>query len=379
MSAPASSYDLRLLKRKTSPSENFQIAKLLSGYADYTSAKTLFHLDKVLQIKDVNTSELLFVGCVFEGGSNEVFHAVARKGNTKFRGYTALLDAGLNCKPERPTFIVTGGISTAINVLNNSVSLYASFKSAFYDSTAAQITIAESSNLNIYESFSLGSCAEKETLSITGVILLIESIIFTVGKQYALTLKSENSEGAINSASALLLSPAPAAVNLRYGSTLDAAIASQSASTVYISRTLKSVTSSSGLILFADLQASTYAPTGYYVSIEANELGRYPFYRVTTASGLVTEVGEIVSRHADEYFYFSSVSEADALSHAAQSIMLYYTVLQTPVGSDFEQRKYYQGTFADSSLAAQGHYVKADRVTSITVDESGIAWVLIEN
>lgn len=379
MSAPSTSYDTRLLKRKTTPIESFQIAKLLSKYVDYSTAKSLFHLDKILQIKDVNTSALLFVGLIFPGGINEAFHAVARKGNTKFRGYAALLDAGLNCKPERPTFIVTGGISTAINVLNNSVSLYASFKSAFYDSTAAQITIAESSNLNIYESVSVGSCAEKETLTLSGVILLIESIIFTVGKQYSLTLKAENSEGAINSVSALLLSPAPAAVNLRYGSTLDAAIASQSASTVYISRTLKNATSSSGLVFFANLQATTYAATGYYVSILANELGRYPFYRVTTASGLVTEVGEIVSRHADEYFYFSSVSEADALSHPAQNIMLYYNVMQTPVGSDFEQRKYYQGTFADSSLAAQGHYVKADRVTSITVDESGIAWVLIEN
>ena len=377
MSAPASSYDLRLLKRKTSPSESFQIAKLLTGYADYASAKTFFHLDKILQLKDVNTSESLFVGLIFPGGTNEAFHAVARKGNTKFRGYVALLDAGLNCKPERPVFAVTGGFSTSIIVLYNSVSLYASFKSAFYDSTAAQITIAESSNLNIYESVSVGSCAEKETLTLSGVVLLIESIIFTVGKQYSLTLKAENTEGVTNSVSALQLSPAPAAVNLRYGSTLNAAIASQGASTVYISRTLKNVVSFSGLVLFANLQATTYAPTGYYVSIEANELGRYPFYRVTTASGLVTEVGEIVSRHADEYFYFSSVSEADALSHAAQGIMLYYTVLQTPVGSDFEQRKYYQGTFANSPIAAQGYYVKADRVTSITVDSAGKAWVLI--
>lgn len=379
MSAPASSYDLRLLKRKTSPAENFKIAKLLSGYVDYYTAKTLFHLDKILQLKDVNTSELMFIGCVFEGGSNEAFHATARKGNTKIRGHVVLLDAGLNCKPERPLFVVTGGIGTSINVLNNSISLYASFKSAYYDATSAQITIAESSNLNIYESFELGSCAEKETLTLSGVILLIESIIFTVGKQYALSLKAENSEGSINSVSALLLSPVPAAVNLRFGSTLNAAIASQSASTVYISRTLKNVVSSSGLVLFADLQATTYAPTGYYVSIQANELGRYPFYRVTSLSGQVTEVGEIVSRHADEYYYFSSVSKVDALSRPAQSITLYYTVLQTPVGSDFEQRKYYQGTFADSPLAAQGYYVKADRVTTLTVDESGIAWVLIEN
>lgn len=376
MSAPSTSYDTRLLKRKTTPIESFQIAKLLSEYVDYSTAKTLFHLDKILQLKDVNTSELLFVGLIFPGGINEAFHAVARKGNTKFRGYAALLDAGLNCKPERPTYIVTGGISTSINVLNNSVSLYASFKSAYYDSTAAQITIAESSNLNIYESVSVGSCAEKETLTLSGVILLIESIIFTVGKQYSLTLKAENTEGVTNSVSALQLSPAPAAVNLRYGSTLNAAIASQGASTVYISRTLKNVVSFSGLVLFANLQATTYAPTGYYVSIEANELGRYPFYRVTTSTGQVTEVGEIVSRHADEYFYFSSVSEADALSHPAQSIMLYYTVMQTPVGSDFEQRRYYVGTFVDSQIAPTGYYVKSDRSTSIYVGSDGTSWVL---
>lgn len=377
MSATSSSYDSRLFKRKTSPAESFQVAKLLTGYIDYSTAKTLFHLDKILPMKDISTSELLFIGLVFPGGSNEAFHATARRGNTKIQGHYAMLDAGLNCKPERPAFFTTGGISTSINVLNNSVSLYATFKSAFYDATSAQMTIADSSNLNVYESSELGSCAERETLALSGVMLLIESLIFTVGKQYALTLKAENSEGSINSISALLLSPAPAAVNFRFGYSLDAAIASQSASTVYISRTLKNVTSSSGLLLFANLQASSYAQTGYYVSVEANELGRYPFYRVTTSSGQVTEVGEIVSRHADEYYYFSSVSKADALSHSPQSILLYYTIMQTPVGSDFEQRRYYQGTFADSSLAAQGYYVKADRQTSITVDASGVAWVLI--
>lgn len=377
MSAPASSYDLRLLKRKTSPSENFQIAKLLTGYADYASAKTFFHLDKILQLKDVNTSESLFVGLIFPGGTNEAFHAVARKGNTKFRGYVALLDAGLNCKPERPTFFTTGGISTSINVLDNSILLYASFKSAYYDSTTAQITAAESLNLNINETLALGSCDANDTLTLTNALLLFSTIIFTVGKQYAITLNAENTEGVTNSVSALLLSPVPAAVSLRFGSTLDAAIESQSASTVYISRTLKNVNSSSGLVFFANLGATLYASTGYYLSLVANELGRYPFYRVTSSTGQVTEVGEIVSRHADEYYYYSPVSEADALSHTAQSIMLYYQVLQTPVGSDFEQRQYYLGTFANSPIAAQGYYVKADRVTSITVDSAGKAWVLI--
>lgn len=379
MAAPSTAYDTRFLKRKITPVENFQIAKLLSEYVDYATAKTVFHLDKLLKLKNVSTSEFLFIGCIDEGSDNETFHATARKGGTKFRGYIALLDAGLNCKPERPMFFATGGISTSINVLDNSISLYASFKSAYYAATTAQVAAAESLNLDVNETVSVGSCAENTTLTLTNVLLLFSTLIFSVGKQYTLTLKAENSEGSINSVSALLLSPAPAAVNLRFGSTLNAAIASQSASTVYISRTLKNVASTSGLILFANPQATSYAPTGYYVSIQANELGRYAFYRVTSSAGQVTEVGEIVSRHADEYSYFSAISKADALSHSAQSIMLYYTVMQTPVGSDFEQRSYYQGTFADSALAVQGYYVKADRATSIVIDASGVAWVLIEN
>lgn len=377
MSAPSISYDTRLLKRKTTPIESFQIAKLLSEYVDYATVKTIFHLDKVLKLKKVSTSEMLFVGCIAEGGDNETFHATARKGNTKFRGYVALLDAGLNCKPDTPTFIVTGGISTSINVINNSVSLYALFKSAYYGATNAQVTVAELLNLNVSESAVCGSVAENETLTVSGVIILIESIIFTVGKQYTLSLKSENPEGSAYSSS-LLLSPSPAAVNLRFGSTLNAALASQSASTVYISRTLKNATSSSGVVFFTNVLATTYAPTGYYVSIQANELGRYPFYRVTTSTGQVTEVGEIVSRHADEYFYFSSVSEADALSRSAQSVMLYYTVMQTPVGSDFEQRRYYEGTFVDSQIAPAGYYVKSDRSTSIYVGSDGTSWVLTD-
>lgn len=376
MSAPASSYDLRLLKRKTSPAENFQIAKLLSAYIDYSTAKTLFHLDKILPMKDVSTLGLLFVGLVFPGGSNEAFHAVARKGNTKIQGHYALLDAGLNCKPERPTFFTTGGISTSINVLDNSILLYASFKSAYYDSTTAQITAAESLNLNINETLALGSCDANDTLTLTNALLLFPTIIFTVGKQYAITLKAENTEGVTNSVSALQLSPAPAAVNMKFGSTINAAIAAQSAGTVYISRTLKNVTSSSGLVFYANLQASSYVSTGYYLSIVANELGRYPYYRVTT-TGQVTEVGEVVSRHHDVYYYYSAISAGNAIQGSPVERILYYEVEITPPGSDFEYRTYFDGPFASSNYAAQGYYVKADRTTDLYVGASGSAQVFV--
>lgn len=380
MSAPAEAYDTKLLKRKTSPTENIQLANILSGYADYTAAKNLFHLDKVLQFKDISTLQQLFVGLIFPGGTNEAFHAVARKGSTKFRGYVALLDAGLNCKAEKPLFLTQEGISSKLNVIDNSISLRAWFKSSFYnDTTSHTVDVAESENLNIVISTSLGTIAANASKTYSGDVFLIPAtMIFYVGRAYVITLTATNEEGSITS-STLSLSPVPAAVNLKYGSTLDAAIATSAASTVYINRRISDAEAADGVIFYSNAEASAYAGAGYYVSTTADSAGRYKYYRITGSAGAVSEIGEIVSRHQDVYHYYSSISAADAISYSPAERILYYEVGITPPDSDFENRTYFAGPLVSSSYAAEGYYVKSDRTTSIDVGADGEALVLREN
>lgn len=379
MAAPVEAYDTRLLKRKTSPTENIQIANILSGYADYTAAKNLFHLDKVLQFKDISTLQQLFVGLIFPGGNNEIYHT-ARLGNTKFRGYIVLLDAGLNCKAEKPAFQTQEGISSKLNVIDNSISLRAWFKSSYYNATTAHsIDIANSEDLNAVISTALGTIAANTEKIYSGDIITVpDTMILYVGETYVLTLKATNEEGTITS-STLSLSPVPAAVNLKFGSTLDAAIAASGASTVYINRRISDAEAADGVILYSNVEASAYAGAGYYVSTTADSAGRYKYYRITGSAGAVSEIGEIVSRHQDAYHYYSAISAADAISYSPVERILYYEVDITPPGSDFENRTYFAGPLVSSSYAAEGYYVKSDRTTSIDIGADGEALVLIEN
>ncbi len=379
MAAPVEAYDTRLLKRKTSPTENIQIANILSGYADYTAAKNLFHLDKVLQFKDISTLQQLFVGLIFPGGNNEIYHT-ARLGNTKFRGYIVLLDAGLNCKAEKPAFQTQEGISSKLNVIDNSISLRAWFKSSYYNATTAHsIDIANSEDLNAVISTALGTIAANTEKIYSGDIITVpDTMILYVGETYVLTLKATNEEGTITS-STLSLSPVPAAVNLKFGSTLDAAIAASGASTVYINRRISDAEAADGVILYSNVEASAYAGAGYYVSTTADSAGRSKYYRITGSAGAVSEIGEIVSRHQDAYHYYSAISAADAISYSPVERILYYEVDITPPGSDFENRTYFAGPLVSSSYAAEGYYVKSDRTTSIDIGADGEALVLIEN
>lgn len=289
-----------------------------------------------------------------------------------------LNDAGLNCKAEKPLFKIQGGIATLINVLNNSIKLRAWFRSAYYcPTTSHSVDAANEDNLNVVVSTELGTIGVKEEKTYTGEEYIVaDTMIFYVGETYVLTLTATNSEGSITS-STLSLSPAPAAVNLKFGSTLGAAIGTVSASTIYINRRITDADASDGVIFYGDINASTYATSGYYLSIVADAYGQYKYYRVTGSAGAVTEVGSIVARHQDIYYYFSTISAADAIQDSPSEIILYYKVEITPPGSDFENRTYYVSSLAGAAYAAQGWYVKSDRTTSLYVGVDGAAQVYV--
>lgn len=132
MGATSSEYDTRLLKRKTYPAEDFQIAKLLSAYTDYATAKELFYLDILVRLKDIATNEYFFVGCVTTGGENASYHKSTRIGATKASGDNTLLDAGLN------TFAHSRVIIDHIDQVwwANMFSVRVEVRSAYYDSTS---------------------------------------------------------------------------------------------------------------------------------------------------------------------------------------------------------------------------------------------------
>jgi len=393
MAAPLSAYKgiINTIQLNSSAVQHY-VALLLSSYysAGATAAeriaqlKILFHLDHIESISLIESENTVecFVGYVVESGTNAIYHNLAtRKGKIKaintVQTYTMLNDAGLNCKPEKPLFCVVGGVSTVINVAENTVILQALLSSSYYnDTTSSVLEVAESENLNDVEQIALGSFEKNTSVTHTGTIVQVpESLIMTVGLSYVLTLRAINEEGNVVSEQ-LVLSPAPAAITLKFGSTLDVAIAASTAGTVYMSRRMIDAVAADNLILFSNLAATAFAASGYYLSITAEVDGTYRYYRITGTAGVVTEINAIVSRHLDVYHYYSSVSAAAAIQDSPVQRNLYYNVMQTPEGSEFEQRRYYNGTFADSAYAVQGYYVKEDRETSIYVDSDGISWVL---
>ena len=379
MAVPNEAYQTYSLRDTVSGTQRqvFKFAKLTSPYSTVADAKTLFKLDGV-----INEGTSSFIGYVEKNSANYIFHSPLRMDSYLFGdSHILLTDGGLNRMADKPVFQVQTGNSTTINVITNSIFLRALFNSSYYNVTTAHyIDVAESENLNVTVSTdSLGTINQNTSKQYTGdEIIVPDDMIFYVGKTYPITLRAVNEEGAISS-SVLSLSPAPGAVNLKFGSTLDAAIASQAASTVYINRRITDAEDSSdGVVFYSNLEATGYVSTGYYLSVAADELGHYKYYRVTNSSGRVTEINSIVSRHQDVYYYYSAISAADAISgHSPSEIVLYYKVEITPPDSDFENRTYFNGTFVDSGYATQGYYVKEDRTTSIYVGANGSAEVLI--
>lgn len=379
MAVPNEAYQTYSLRDTVSGTQRqvFKFAKLTSPYSTVADAKALFKLDGV-----INEGTSSFIGYVEKNSVNYGFHSPLRMDSYLFGdSHILLTDGGLNRMADKPVFQVQTGSSTTINVIKNSIFLRALFSSSYYNVTTAHyIDVAESENLNVTVSTdSLGTINQNTSKQYTGdEVIIPDDMIFYVGKTYPIILRAVNEEGAISS-SVLSLSPAPGAVNLRFGSTLDAAIASQAASTVYINRRITDAeTSADGVVFYSNLEATGYVSTGYYLSIVANELGYYKYYRVTNSSGQVTEINSIVSRHQDIYYYYSAISAADAISgHSPSEIVLYYKVEITPPDSDFENRTYFVSSFVDAAYAAPGYYVKEDRTTSIQIGVNGSTEVLI--
>lgn len=378
MAVPNEAYQTYSLRDTVSGTQRqvFKFAKLTSPYSTVADAKALFKLDGV-----INEGTSSFIGYVEKNSANYIFHSTLRMDSYLFGdSHILLTDGGLNRMADKPVFQVQTGSSTTINVINNSIFLRALFNSSYYnDTTAHYIDVAESENLNVTVSTdSLGTINQNASKQYTGEEVIIpDDMIFYVGKTYPIILRAVNEEGAISS-SVLSLSPAPGAVNLKYGSTLDSAIASQAASTVYINRRITDAIVSDGVVFYGSYDASTYAQSAYYLSIVADVFGHYKFYRVTGTEGAVTEINSIVSRHQDVYHYYSPISSADAISQAEPSaIILYYKVEITHPDSDFENRTYFVSSFVDAAYAPQGYYVKEDRTTSIYIGVKGSAEVLI--
>jgi hypothetical protein len=315
-----------------------------------------------------------FVGCVLSGSVNAGYHNPARFG-ARFEDLILLTDAGINSKPPAPFFQVQSGESTFINILDNAIVLRAVAEAAEFQDSDIYLNVADSENLNIYEEELFDTVEAGDSEIYSGLEIFFDVLYFRVGKTYVLTLKSENEEG--TTSATLSLSPAPAAIILKYGSTLDVAISNVSGSTIYVNRKISNAVVSDNLIFYSNAAGTAHVAAGYYLSIIAEENGTYKYFRVTGSSGQVTEIGLIVSRHQDIYYYYSTVSAAEAISHSPSQIILYYEVLITPPGSDFENRRYYVGPFSDSAYATQGFYVKEDRTTVLYIGINGTASVLI--
>ena len=353
MAVPTDAYQTYSLRDTVSGTQRqvFKFAKLTSPYPTVADAKTLFKLDGV-----INEGTSSFIGYVEKNSTNYAYHSPVRMDSYLFGdSHILLTDGGLNRKADIPIFQTQTGNSTTINVINNSILLRAFFNSSYYNVISSHyIDISNSENLNIVISTDdLGVISQNSSKQYTGEEIYVpDTMIFYVGETYVLILRAVNSEGEISS-STLSLSPSPGAVNLKFGSTLDAAIASTAASTVYVNRRITDAEDSSdGVVFYSNLEATGYVSTGYYLSIVADELGHYKYYRVTNSSGRVTEINSIVSRHQDVYYYYSAISEADAISgHSPSEIVLYYKVEITPPNSDFENRTYFNGTFVDSGYA----------------------------
>lgn len=382
MAAPNEAYQAYSLKDAYQGSlrASFKFAKFTSPYTTVEQAKSLFHLDGML-----NEGTSSFIGFVEPNSANSRFHAASRIDTYIVDGAKFLYDGGLNCLPEIPIFRTVSGNSTSIDILNNSIFLYGDVVSSYYnDTTDVYVSI---DNLNdIYDngqSESAGSVLQGQTELYRGIELEVpvssensSDIIFRAGSTYVLYLTAVNEEG-VQKSSNISITPLPGLVNFHYGTTLPLAIAATAGTATYLSRTLKEVDVAGNLVFYSNYTGTAYANTGYYVSITADNDGNYAFYRVTTSEGRVTEINKIAPRHQDQYYYYSTVSAANAITNSPELINLYYKVEITPPDSDFENRTYYDSPFVDADFAAQGYYVREDRTTVLYVDTNGSASVLI--
>lgn len=347
--------------------------------------KSLFKIDGF--VIAASSGKNGFVGYCNINGANMIYHNENRLCNLLLSNNTYpselrfLNDSGLNRRPDIPYFLTHLGVNTRINIINNSIFLHAYFKSSFWNKTLGVYIIAADSEYlsDKVDSNNLGEIDQNSVQEFNdNEVIFPDTFIFRVGRTYVVSLKAQNEEGAILSSSYLSLSPSPGIVTLRYGQTLNDAIISQGASTVYVSRKISNATVSGNVIFYSNLSATLFVPTGYYLSINADENGYYKYFRVTDNSGHVTEIGNIkASRHQDIYYYYSTISAGEAITHAPVQRVLYYEVILTPPGSDFENRQYYDGPFDISAIVSQGYYVKDDRLTSIYIDEDGNTSLLV--
>ena len=373
MAVPSEAYQIYSLKDiiEGSVRQDFKFAKFTSPYTTLEEAKTLFRLDGAIL---EGTSS--FIGYVNINSENSAYHSTDRTDIYIFSNKKLLTDAGLNRKAEKPVFKTISTISTSLDVSDNSVYIVGEFYSPYYNEITKKLKLANSDNLNVVSEVNLGNLVQNTTQTVNnGHFMLPDDIIINSENTYVLNLVSSTSEGDSVSTS-LSITPLPKYKYFHYGTTLDLAIAATGGAGVYINRRLSDAVVADVVIFYAKEDKSSYANTGYYLSIDADTSGNYKFFRVTTSEGRVTEINAIVSRHQDIYYYYSPISAADAISgHSPSEIVLYYKVEITPPG-DFENRTYYVSSFADAAYAAQGYYVKEDRETSIYVGENGEASVL---
>lgn len=374
MAAPSNLYstkNFKLIKSTDSKVHNMAIRSLFPVTNE--ELKDRFKLDYKMNL--ISLIEDCFIGAVIQGGENATYHNVNRYGIV-FENLIILKDAGLNIKPYKPMFVTHSGLSTKIQLLTNSILLRATAQSTEYANTEIYLKAADSQNLNIYEENYISTLVADDIITFYGDNISFDSLYFRYGKTYILTVKSTNEEGDTYS-EYLSLSPMPEAVSFKYGVTLDLAISTSAASTSYVNRMISNAVVSDNIIFYANGNATEYSITGYYLSIEADTYGNYKFFNVTTEIGQVTTINSIVSRHQDEYYYYSPVSVAEAITNSPSQIYLYYKVEITPTGSDFEKRTYFVSSFADANYAAQGYYVKENRTTSIYIDTNGVCYVFL--
>ena len=377
MAVPNEAYQTYSLRDTVSGTQRqvFKFAKLTSPYSTVADAKALFKLDGV-----INEGTSSFIGYVEKNSANYIFHSPLRMDSYLFGdSHILLTDSGLNRKAEKPVFRTISTISTHLDVSDNSVYVVGDFTSPYYNDVTMYLDLANSNNLSIVSRTNLGTLSQNGTDTINNEhFILSDDIVINSESTYALNLISYTTEGETSS-TALSISPLPKYKNFHFGTTLDLAIAATAGTGVYINRRLSDAVVADVVIFYANENKSSYAGTGYYLSIDVDQYGYRKFFRVTTSEGRVTEIDNIVAaRHQDIYYYYSAISAADAISgHSPSEIVLYYKVEITPPGSDFENRTYYISAFATALYAAQGYYVKEDRTTSIYVGANGSAEVLI--
>ncbi len=373
MAVPSEAYQIYFLRDTVDGNlrQTFKFAKFTSPYTTLDEAKTLFRLDGAIL---EGTSS--FIGYVNVNSENSAYHSTDKTDIYIFSNNKLLIDAGLNRKAEKPVFKTISTISTSLDVSDNSVYIVGEFYSPYYNEITKKLKLANSDNLNVVSEVNLGNLAQNTTQTVNNEhFMLPDDIIINSEHTYVLNLISSTSEGNSSSTS-LSITPLPKYKDFHYGTTLDLAIAVTGGTGVYINRRLSDAVVADVVIFYAEEDKSSYANTGYYLSIDADVNGHYKFFRVTTNEGRVTEINSIVSRHQDIYYYYSPISAGDAIQDAPSQIVLYYKVEITPPDSDFENRTYYVSSFADAAYAAQGYYVKEDRETSIYIGENGKASVL---